>query len=120
MPHKHKRRPAPAPLTLLDLFQAGEESVLSRRVSTTTNEDEDGSSSSSSSAGETGTVAVTANFNPVYWSSQGGAEKWGVNMVSPHGYKARWGYAWNNEGDFRSNDAGGGLGTEVFSAGDRT
>jgi hypothetical protein len=63
-----------------------------------------------------------AKFNSSVWSSQNSFQFYGINYRGGHGYKSRWGFGWNenhpitNEG---SNDAGGGIGTEYSSAGDR-
>jgi hypothetical protein len=52
-------------------------------------------------------------FNPSIWSAQGGAYRHvlgGMNHLGAVNYNMRWGFIWNNEGDFNSCDAGGGLG----------
>ena len=54
------------------------------------------------------------------FSSQGGNSFYGLNFTSNSTYRVRWGLAWNNENDWGSNDAGGGLGMAAgsYSAGD--
>jgi hypothetical protein len=62
-------------------------------------------------------------WNGEYFSHQDGAQKYSFNNINgdrPQ-YNVRWGYSWNNEGDFNSNDAGGGIGLSgdhAMSAGD--
>ena len=62
-----------------------------------------------------------AKFNPSVWSSQSGFQFYGINYrdTRRNGYKSRWGFGWNNESHERSNDVGGGIGTQSLSAGDR-
>jgi len=59
-------------------------------------------------------------FNPNVWSSQKPFQFYGINYKGGHGYRARWGFGWNENSvnDERSNDAGGGIGTRTHSAGD--
>lgn len=54
------------------------------------------------------------------FSSQPGAQFYGFNFTANSNYRVRWGFAWNNEGDWGSNDAGGGIGMNAtgWSAGD--
>jgi hypothetical protein len=58
------------------------------------------------------------------FSSQGGAKWYGINFAG-RGYwwsRVRWGFAWNNENDWWTNDVSGGLGLDArygnHSAGD--
>jgi len=44
------------------------------------------------------------------FSSQGGIGFYGVNYTAFYTARVRWGFAWNNEGDWYSNDATGGIG----------
>lgn len=62
-----------------------------------------------------------AKFNPRVWSYQSPFQFYGINYQGGHGFKSRWGFGWNENGpnDERSNDAGGGIGTQHASAGDR-
>jgi hypothetical protein len=60
------------------------------------------------------------------FSSQGGNSFYGKNFTAFANMKVRWGFAWNNEGDWGSNDVIGGLGMytnwgslQSFSAGDQ-
>ena len=70
----------------------------------------------------TGTNSPTGltKYNGSYWSSQGGFQFYGVNYTGNGGYRVRWGWAWNNEGDQGSNDVSGGIGMDQrsYSAGD--
>ena len=54
------------------------------------------------------------------FSSQAGNSFYGLNFTSNYTYRVRWGLAWNNENDWGSNDAGGGIGMSAasYSAGD--
>ena len=54
------------------------------------------------------------------FSSQGGNSFYGLNFTYNYTYRVRWGLAWNNENDWGSNDAGGGIGMSAgaYSAGD--
>ena len=54
------------------------------------------------------------------FSSQAGNSFYGTNFTLMGSYKVRWGLAWNNEFDWGSNDAGGGIGMAAgsYSAGD--
>jgi hypothetical protein len=58
-------------------------------------------------------------YNP--FSSQLGFTFYGFNYTGSASNKARWGFAWNNEGDQNSNDATGGIGINrvAYSAGDQ-
>ena len=58
-------------------------------------------------------------YNP--FSSQLGFTFYGFNYTGSSSNKARWGFAWNNEGDQNSNDATGGIGINrvAYSAGDQ-
>jgi len=58
-------------------------------------------------------------YNP--FSSQLGFTFYGFNYTGSASNKARWGFAWNNEGDQNSNDATGGIGLNrvSYSAGDQ-
>jgi hypothetical protein len=73
------------------------------------------------------------NYNPnnrsprnAFWnggsqfSSQGGNQFYGFNFTSNSAYRVRWGFGWNNEGSWASNDVGGGIGmaAQSYSAGD--
>ena len=63
-----------------------------------------------------------AKFNSGVWSSQNSFQFYGINYRGGNGYKSRWGFGWNENrpaDNERSNDAGGGIGTEYYSAGDR-
>ena len=44
------------------------------------------------------------------FSSQPGNAFYGINFTSFPNMKVRWGFAWNNEGDWNSNDVTGGIG----------
>lgn len=44
------------------------------------------------------------------FSSQAGIGFYGINFTSFYTARVRWGFAWNNEGDWGSNDATGGIG----------
>jgi len=51
------------------------------------------------------------------WSSQSGAKWYGINFDYAswwdwRGSSVRWGFTWNNEGDFESNDVHGGIGLD--------
>lgn len=71
-----------------------------------------------------GNVLSFPGFNANYFSYQDGARRFvfggsaftGLGNSRP----VRWGFCWNNEGDFNSNDAGGGIGNDWLnrSAGD--
>lgn len=54
------------------------------------------------------------------FSSQGGNQFYGINFTSNASWSVRWGFGWNNEADWGSNDVGGGIGlnTPNWSAGD--
>jgi hypothetical protein len=54
------------------------------------------------------------------FSSQAGNSFYGINFTSNSTYRVRWGLAWNNEFEWGSNDAGGGIGMAAasYSAGD--
>lgn len=54
------------------------------------------------------------------FSSQAGNSFYGLNFTYNYTYRVRWGLAWNNENDWGSNDAGGGIGMSAgaYSAGD--
>ena len=54
------------------------------------------------------------------FSSQGGNQFYGVNFTQRGGDEVRWGFAWNNETDWGSNDVRGGIGlaANAYSAGD--
>lgn len=54
------------------------------------------------------------------FTSQGGNQFYGWNFNANAGWAVRWGFAWNNETDWFSNDAGGGIGMAAgsYSAGD--
>lgn len=54
------------------------------------------------------------------FSSQSGNQFYGFNFTSNSSYRVRWGFAWNNETDWSSNDVGGGIGMNItgWSAGD--
>jgi hypothetical protein len=60
------------------------------------------------------------------FSSQGGNSFYGINFTSFYNTRVRWGFAWNNEYDWGSNDVIGGIGQyanwgslQSFSAGDQ-
>jgi hypothetical protein len=60
------------------------------------------------------------------FSSQGGNSFYGINFTSFYNTRVRWGFAWNNEYDWVSNDVIGGIGQyanwgslQSFSAGDQ-
>ena len=69
------------------------------------------------------TSTTLPKFNGNVWSSQNSFQFYGMNYKGGHNYKSRWGFGWNenypvtNEG---SNDAGGGIGTQAYSAGDHS
>jgi hypothetical protein len=54
------------------------------------------------------------------FSSQAGNQFYGTNFTASGGNAARWGFGWNNEGDWGSNDVTGGIGLNrvAYSAGD--
>lgn len=54
------------------------------------------------------------------FSSQSGAQFYGFNFTANGSNQVRWGFAWNNEGDWGSNDVSGGIGMNRtgYSAGD--
>jgi hypothetical protein len=54
------------------------------------------------------------------FSSQAGNQFYGVNYTQRGGDEVRWGFAWNNETDWGSNDVRGGIGlaSNAYSAGD--
>ncbi len=54
------------------------------------------------------------------FSSQSGAQWYGFNFTANGSNQVRWGFAWNNEGDWGSNDVSGGIGMNRtgYSAGD--
>ena len=60
------------------------------------------------------------------FSSQPGNSFYGINYTYNYNYRVRWGFAWNNENEWGSNDVSGGLGMYVrwggsvidYSAGD--
>ena len=54
------------------------------------------------------------------FSSQAGNQFYGVNYTLRGGDEVRWGFAWNNETDWGSNDVRGGIGlaANAYSAGD--
>jgi hypothetical protein len=54
------------------------------------------------------------------FSSQEGNQFYGVNYTQRGGDEVRWGFAWNNETDWGSNDVRGGIGLAYngYSAGD--
>jgi hypothetical protein len=61
-----------------------------------------------------------AKFNKSVWSSQTPFQFYGINYQGGNGYKSRWGFGWNENSktDEYTNDAGGGIGTHGYSAGD--
>lgn len=67
-----------------------------------------------------GTAKNNDNWGQNIFSSQGGATFYGFNFVANASNYTRWGFAWNNEGDWGSNDVGGGIGMvrASYSAGD--
>ena len=64
------------------------------------------------------------DWYPHYFSRQNGAKSFGVNMNMPgmnRVWRVRWGYLFNDENDFKSNNVGGGIGRSshfLSSAGD--
>jgi len=54
------------------------------------------------------------------FSNQAGNQFYGVNFTSYANMSVRWGFAWNNESDWNSNDVTGGIGLSrvLYSAGD--
>jgi hypothetical protein len=66
------------------------------------------------------TAAVKGVERGTVFSSQAGNSFYGINFTYNYAYRVRWGLAWNNENDWGSNDAGGGIGMSAgsFSAGD--
>jgi hypothetical protein len=55
------------------------------------------------------------------FSSQSGNQWYGWNFTQNANSRVRWGFAWNNETEFLSNDVTGGIGTQMnggYSAGD--
>lgn len=54
------------------------------------------------------------------FSSQSGNQFYGWNYTANGSWGVRWGFAWNNENDWGSNDVGGGIGMAIgsYSAGD--
>ena len=55
------------------------------------------------------------------FSSQSGNQFYGWNFTQNSNSKVRWGFAWNNETEWLSNDVTGGIGTQMnggYSAGD--
>ena len=55
------------------------------------------------------------------WSSQNGAKWYGINFDYAtwwdwRGSSVRWGFTWNNEGNFESNDVHGGIGVDYDTA----
>jgi len=54
------------------------------------------------------------------FSSQSGAQFYGFNFTANGSNQVRWGFGWNNEGDWGSNDVTGGIGVgrAGYSAGD--
>lgn len=54
------------------------------------------------------------------FSSQSGAQFYGFNFTANGSNMVRWGFGWNNEGDWGSNDVTGGIGVQRpgYSAGD--
>jgi glycosyltransferase A (GT-A) superfamily protein (DUF2064 family) len=54
------------------------------------------------------------------FSNQSGNQFYGVNFTSYATYSVRWGFGWNNESDWGSNDVTGGIGLSniSYSAGD--
>jgi len=76
------------------------------------------SSASNLSMGEPTTYS---GFSTSVWSAQSGARWYGFNYRLNDSWRVRWGFAWNNENDWGSNDAGGGIGVggvRNWSAGD--
>ena len=55
------------------------------------------------------------------WSTQNGIQFYGFNFTQNSTWAVRWGFAWNNEADWGSNDVGGGIGMNngASSAADR-
>jgi hypothetical protein len=54
------------------------------------------------------------------FSSQLGNSFYGINFTSFESMKIRWGFGWNNEADWASDDVIGGLGMYTsYSAGDQ-
>lgn len=88
-------------------FNGGTVSVLTSFFSTTTNMSK-------------GAAKDNNNWGQNIFSSQAGAQWYGFNFVANSGNKVRWGYAWNNEADWGSNDVRGGIGLSYgsYSAGD--
>ena len=54
------------------------------------------------------------------FSSQAGFSFYGINFTVLAAFRVRWGFAWNNEFDWNSNDVSGGIGMAIggYSAGD--
>ena len=88
-------------------FNSGNVTVLTSFFSTTSNLSK-------------GTAKDNDNWGQNIFSSQAGATFYGFNFVANSNNKVRWGYAWNNEGDWGSNDVRGGIGISGvnYSAGD--
>jgi hypothetical protein len=74
-------------------------------------------------------VKANADWGSGVFSSQSGAGFYGFNFTSYASAPVRWGFAWNNETNFASNDVSGGIGmnavniggqaaTRAYSAGD--
>lgn len=65
-------------------------------------------------------VLGSSNWNP-FFSYQDGARRFSINHADGTNTHVRWGYSWNNEADFNTNDALGGIGLGgpvSYSAGD--
>ena len=72
----------------------------------------------------------TDNWIPDYFSTQAGRQRFSINhdlhgKKNAHKASVRWGYSWNNEGNWGTDDVAGGIGlewsrskTHVSSAGD--
>lgn len=62
-----------------------------------------------------------SGWSSTYWSSQTGNNFYGFNFTSKATHSVRWGFAFNNEFDWGSNDVSGGIGMAIntFSAGDQ-
>ena len=53
------------------------------------------------------------DWYPHYFSRQNGAKSFGVKLSMPYmhsKWRVRWGYVFNDQNDFKSNDVGGGIG----------
>lgn len=67
-----------------------------------------------------GAYNAFSGWSATYWSSQAGNNFYGFNFTSSAANSVRWGFGFNNEFDWNSNDVSGGIGmTRVaYSAGD--